>query len=111
MNTVDISPTKSFSNLYDKINTNLGKSFNSSNILIFITILILFSLLFSNLGGNSNVEMSPVTNNSGTNILEKAGGLHKFMNWNKPILTDSGGYQIMSLSNLNKIDKDIEPDT
>ena len=27
------------------------------------------------------------------------------MNWNKPILTDSGGYQIMSLSNLNKIDK------
>lgn len=70
MNTVDISPTKSFSNLYDKINTNLGKSFNSANILIFITILILFSLLFSNLGGNSNVEMSPVTNNSGTNILE-----------------------------------------
>ena len=29
------------------------------------------------------------------------------MNWNKPILTDSGGYQIMSLSKLNKIDKDI----
>jgi hypothetical protein len=70
MNTVDISPTKSFSNLYDKINTNLGKSFNSSNILIFITILILFSLLFSNLGGNSNVEMSPISNNSGANILE-----------------------------------------
>ena len=43
----------------------------------------------------------------GTEILEKHKGLHKFMNWNKPILTDSGGYQIMSLSNLNKIDKDL----
>ena len=43
----------------------------------------------------------------GSNILEKFGGLHKFMNWDKPILTDSGGFQIMSLSKLNKIDKDI----
>ena len=43
----------------------------------------------------------------GIDILKKFNGLHKFMNWNKPILTDSGGYQIMSLSNLNKIDKDI----
>ena len=43
----------------------------------------------------------------GPNILEKFGGLHSFMNWNKPILTDSGGFQIMSLSKLNKIDKDI----
>ena len=40
----------------------------------------------------------------GVQILEKFGGLHQFMNWNKPILTDSGGYQIMSLSKLNKID-------
>ena len=40
----------------------------------------------------------------GVKILEKFGGLHQFMNWNKPILTDSGGYQIMSLSKLNKID-------
>ncbi len=40
----------------------------------------------------------------GIDILEKFGGLHKFMNWNRPILTDSGGYQIMSLSKLNKID-------
>ena len=40
----------------------------------------------------------------GTEILGKFGGLHKFMNWDKPILTDSGGYQIMSLSKLNKID-------
>ena len=43
----------------------------------------------------------------GINTLKKFNGLHKYMNWNKPILTDSGGYQIMSLSNLNKIDKDI----
>ena len=43
----------------------------------------------------------------GPNILEKFGGLHSFMNWDKPILTDSGGFQIMSLSKLNKIDKDI----
>jgi len=43
----------------------------------------------------------------GIEILKKFNGLHKFMNWKKPILTDSGGYQIMSLSNLNKIDKDI----
>ena len=39
----------------------------------------------------------------GTNILEKAGGLHKFMGWDKPILTDSGGYQVYSLSGTNKI--------
>lgn len=69
MNTVDISPTKSFSNLYDKITNNLGKSFNRSNILIFIIILIVFSLLFSNLG-NSNAEMTPLPNNSSANILE-----------------------------------------
>ncbi len=43
----------------------------------------------------------------GIHTLGKFGGLHKFMNWKKPILTDSGGYQIMSLSNLNKIDKDV----
>ncbi len=39
----------------------------------------------------------------GTNILEQAGGLHKFINWNKPILTDSGGYQVFSLSDIRKI--------
>ncbi|MAH74289.1 MAG: tRNA guanosine(34) transglycosylase Tgt [Candidatus Pelagibacter sp. TMED197] len=43
----------------------------------------------------------------GVDVLKKFGGLHDFMNWNKPILTDSGGYQIMSLSNLNKIDRDV----
>ena len=39
----------------------------------------------------------------GTDILETAGGLHKFMNWNKPILTDSGGYQVYSLKGMRKI--------
>ena len=43
----------------------------------------------------------------GINILKKFGGLHDFMNWQKPILTDSGGYQIMSLSKFNKIDNEI----
>jgi len=42
----------------------------------------------------------------GTEILEKAGGLHKFMNWNKIILTDSGGYQVYSLQGMRKIDSD-----
>ncbi len=39
----------------------------------------------------------------GTDIINGAGGLHKFMNWDRPILTDSGGYQVYSLSNNNKI--------
>ena len=43
----------------------------------------------------------------GTEIIEKFNGLHNFMNWQKPILTDSGGFQIMSLAKLNKIDKEI----
>ena len=38
-----------------------------------------------------------------TPILEQAGGLHKFMNWDRPILTDSGGYQVYSLSDNRKI--------
>ena len=40
----------------------------------------------------------------GIDVLNKFNGLHNFMNWQKPILTDSGGYQIMSLSKFNKID-------
>ncbi len=39
----------------------------------------------------------------GLDIIREAGGLHKFMNWHKPILTDSGGYQIFSLSLLRKV--------
>ncbi len=43
----------------------------------------------------------------GIKTIEKFNGLHKFMNCDKPILTDSGGFQIMSLSKFNKIDKAI----
>ena len=43
----------------------------------------------------------------GTEILDQFNGLHNFMNWQKPILTDSGGFQIMSLAKLNKIDINI----
>lgn len=39
----------------------------------------------------------------GIEIMEKAGGLHRFMNWPRPILTDSGGFQIFSLASLNKV--------
>ncbi len=39
----------------------------------------------------------------GTEILKKAGGLHQFMNWDRPILTDSGGYQVYSLAERRKI--------
>ena len=42
----------------------------------------------------------------GHKLVENAGGLHKFMNWNKPILTDSGGFQVFSLSKINKITND-----
>jgi len=38
--------------------------------------------------------------------IERLGGLHQFMNWDGPILTDSGGFQVFSLSELNKIDDD-----
>ena len=39
----------------------------------------------------------------GTEILEKAGGLHKFNGWDRPILTDSGGFQVFSLSGIRKL--------
>jgi len=39
----------------------------------------------------------------GTDIIEQHGGLHGFMNWNKPILTDSGGFQVFSLGKMRKI--------
>ncbi|MDE5593034.1 MAG: tRNA-guanine transglycosylase [Clostridiales bacterium] len=39
----------------------------------------------------------------GEGIVQHNGGLHKFMNWHKPILTDSGGFQVFSLAKLNKI--------
>ena len=42
----------------------------------------------------------------GVDIIAKAGGLHKFMNWNRPILTDSGGYQVFSLAENRKLKED-----
>jgi queuine tRNA-ribosyltransferase len=42
----------------------------------------------------------------GTGVLEKAGGLHRFMNWPLPILTDSGGYQVFSLAGTRKISEE-----
>ena len=42
----------------------------------------------------------------GADLVEKMGGLHKFMNWPKPILTDSGGFQVMSLTGLRKLSEE-----
>lgn len=42
----------------------------------------------------------------GLDVMEKAGGLHKFNGWDKPILTDSGGYQVYSLANSRKINEE-----
>jgi queuine tRNA-ribosyltransferase len=39
----------------------------------------------------------------GHELVEKMGGLHRFMSWDRPILTDSGGYQVFSLSDMNKL--------
>ncbi|MFJ1430736.1 tRNA guanosine(34) transglycosylase Tgt [Capnocytophaga canimorsus] len=50
------------------------------------------------LGNTYHLYLRPTTS-----ILEKAGGLHKFMNWDRNILTDSGGYQVYSLSDTRKI--------
>ena len=40
----------------------------------------------------------------GENIIANAGGLHRFMGWSGPMLTDSGGFQVFSLGDLNRID-------
>jgi len=42
----------------------------------------------------------------GMGVIEKAGGLHKFNRWDKPILTDSGGYQVFSLGDIRKLTED-----
>ena len=42
----------------------------------------------------------------GAERMARLGGLHRFMNWDRPILTDSGGYQVMSLSDLNRLTED-----
>ena len=53
------------------------------------------------LGNNYHLYLRP-----GEKIIEKAGGIHKFMNWDRNILTDSGGYQVYSLSNNRKINEE-----
>lgn len=50
------------------------------------------------LGNTFHLMLKP-----GTGVIEKLGGLHKFMGWDKPILTDSGGFQVFSLSSINSI--------
>lgn len=50
------------------------------------------------LGNSYHLYLRP-----GTDTLEKAGGLHKFIGWDKPILTDSGGFQVFSLGEIRKI--------
>ncbi|MBW6460767.1 MAG: tRNA-guanine transglycosylase, partial [Bacteroidales bacterium] len=42
----------------------------------------------------------------GTGIISEAGGLHKFIGWNKPVLTDSGGYQVYSLADSRKLSEE-----
>lgn len=42
----------------------------------------------------------------GTDVLEAAGGIHRFMNWDRPVLTDSGGFQIFSLTGLTKVTRE-----
>lgn len=50
------------------------------------------------LGNSYHLYLRP-----GTDVMEAAGGLHSFMNWDRPILTDSGGYQVFSLSKRRKL--------
>jgi len=54
-----------------------------------------YSLILSN---TYHLSLRP-----GADLVERFGGLHRFMSWNGPILTDSGGYQVMSLSHMRKI--------
>lgn len=53
------------------------------------------------LGNTYHLYLKP-----GAEIVEEAGGLHRFMNWNKSILTDSGGYQVFSLGKFRKISEE-----
>ena len=46
-----------------------------------------------------------LANKPGSELLEKFGGLHKFMNWKNNLLTDSGGFQMVSLSKLCEVDE------
>ena len=53
------------------------------------------------LGNTYHLHLRP-----GEKTIRNMGGLHQFMNWHKPILTDSGGFQVFSLSKLNKIEEE-----
>lgn len=53
------------------------------------------------LGNTYHLMLKP-----GSKLIQEFGGLHKFMNWDKPILTDSGGFQVMSLTSLRKISEE-----
>lgn len=53
------------------------------------------------LGNTYHLHIRP-----GDDLIQRMGGLHKFMSWDKPILTDSGGFQVFSLSSLRKITDD-----
>jgi len=70
MESVNISPTKAFSNVYDKVNKNLGASMDRNSIMIFLVVLVVFSLLFSNLGGSEASSSFSSQSGSGINILE-----------------------------------------
>ena len=53
------------------------------------------------LGNTYNLSLRP-----GLDVIEAAGGLHEFMRWQGPILTDSGGFQVFSLADSVKVDAD-----
>ena len=53
------------------------------------------------LGNTYHLNLRP-----GSGLVQEMGGLHRFMGWNKPILTDSGGFQVFSLSELRKVRED-----
>ena len=55
---------------------------------------------------NTQVELSNTYHlhvRTGDRLIKEFGGLHRFMNWDRPILTDSGGFQVFSLTKLRKI--------
>ncbi len=53
------------------------------------------------LGNTYHLHLRP-----GAEVIESLGGLHRFMNWHGPILTDSGGFQVFSLASMRKISED-----
>ena len=53
------------------------------------------------LGNTYHLNLRP-----GSMLINELGGLHAFMNWDKPILTDSGGFQVLSLAELRNIDEE-----